>query len=285
MKITRELLEKYEACKDGIEFLDKFYPDGAEALQIAEEHELPLEMLHFARQFFNLDEKELQKYSELCEVDEDCTNVWRSSKVYASKNISSSININESNFVYDSTNVFRSSDVYSSEEVEESHNVFGSKGINSSEFIVNCEEVEFSSQLVGCENISWSENLIFSFGIEESSFLYTTKNSRNSYFSGFLTDCQNCLFCYGLNNVKNYIFNQPVSENEFEIWKEKLLFMLNREQNSLVKINHQLHSISRFQFYTSITSIFKDLSSDFFGWVGSIPYYDENLFINLFFKY
>lgn len=283
MKITRELLNKYDTCKKGIDFIEKYYPDGAEALQIVAEHEVPLEMLHFARQHFDLNEEEIKKYYELCEVDENSTNIWSSSKIYNSKNVSSSKEVNESSFVYNSLDVYKSSDIYSSTNIEESSNILDGDNISSSERIISSKNIDFCTQIIGSEDIQWSENLLHSFHIEDSAYLYVCKNSINCYFGGFLEDCQNCLFCYGLKNKKNYIFNQQVSENEFEIWKEKLLFKLNREQNSIVEVNYNNHSGNRFTFYVSLFDIFKDISSDFFGWIGTIPYYVEPVFMNLFF--
>lgn len=65
-----------------------------------------------------------------------------------------------------------------------------------------------SADLVQCSQVHWSINCS---NCIESAFLYDCRN------------CQNCLFSWNLRNKNYYIFNQPVSKEEFQKLKEEML--------------------------------------------------------------
>lgn len=283
MKVTKEILERYQACKKGKDFLDKFYPDGAEVLQIVKEHEISSEMLHFARRYFSLNEEEFKKYFELCRVSEDCKYVWDSIDVENSSYIYNSERITDSQHIQGSIKISSSSDIYESDSVDESNDVLNSQNIDNSFLIMMSNNIDYSSNIFNSANISWSEMVIHSSSIEESKYIYGSQFLNNCYFGGFLKHCSNCLFCYGLDSADNFIFNQPVNYNEFEYWKEKLLGILELEEKNFINIKDDVHSSERFSVNTRLNSLFNSLSKDFFGWISTMLNYDEELFLDLFF--
>ena len=283
MKVTKELLEKYQACKEGLEFLDKFYPDGAEVLQIVKEHEISSEMLHFARRYFSLNEEELAKYFELCKVRKGCKYIWDSTKIENSSYIYNSNNVLNSKYVRGSLNIYDSTDIYESDNVQDCENIFNSKNVENSQLVMLSNDIEYSSNIFNSANISWSKMILHSSEIEESNYIYGSQFLQNCHFSGFLKHCNNCLFCYGLKDADTFIFNQPVTFNEFEYWKEKLIGILNLENEEFIQIKENVHDSERFSVNTKLNSLFNSLSKDFFGWISTVLNYNEDLFLDLFF--
>lgn len=282
MRITSELLKRYGAEDNEIESFIKIFPSGAEYEEIIQKYELSPEMLHFIRKFFSLNEEELKKYFELCRV-ENSERVWDSTNILNSKDVSNSVDVKDSLYVRDSDTVENSSDIYSSINIINSNNVLGSENINDGYKVISSTNISTSEEIFNCDAIYWSKNIAFSTNIEDSEYLYVSRDSRNCFLSGFLNGCDNCLLCYGLRGVSNYIFNQEVTYAEFQKWKEKIMFYLYKENCKLIRLDYIYHNTNRFSVDTKVTSIFKDLSKDFFGHLGTIPYYNESIFLDLFF--
>jgi len=284
MKVTYDLLKRYKACKQGLEFMQEFYPDGAEALDIVNEHEVPIEFLHFARQYFDLNEEELKKYFELCNVDSNCENIWSSQQITNSQNVSYSTNVRNSAYVQTSRDIRNSRNIYGSLGVIGSKEIFMSSNVKDSLYIVSTTDVTCSEQVMNSRNIQWSNMIYSSRDVSDSSFITCSLQANNCSVSGFLTNCSNCLFCYAIGESKYQIFNQQVSVSEFEYWKSFVDFLLEKEKKELIKIQEDSFNGARMISRPKITSIFDDLSEDFFGEIGTIPYYDEEIFLDLFFK-
>ena len=282
MKITSELLKRYGAGDNEIQSFIEIFPSGAEYAEIIQNYQLSPEMLHFIRKFFSLNKEEMDKYFELCGV-ENCERVWDSTNITNSKDISNSKDVKDSLYVRDSETVENSSDIYNSINIQNSNNVLVSENITDSYKIVTSTNTSFSEEIFTSDAIYWSKYIAFSTNIEDSEYLYVSKDSRNCFLSGFLNGCDNCLLCYGLHGVSNYIFNQEVTYADFQKWKEKIMFYLYKENCKLIKLDYSQHNTDRFSVDTKITSIFKDLSQDFFGQLGTIPFYNEEIFLNLFF--
>ena len=81
------------------------------------------------------------------------------------------------------------------------------------------------------------------------------------------------------------IFNKEVSIAEFEQYKEELMNRVVFENNDFIKINpRKLDAEERYKFSFRFDSVFDGLSPEFYGWVGTIINYNEDDFMNLFFR-
>jgi hypothetical protein len=63
MLITVDLLKKYKACDNGIKYIDRFYPNGVEMIDVIRDRHIPKEMLHWGREFLAHSEEELVAYA------------------------------------------------------------------------------------------------------------------------------------------------------------------------------------------------------------------------------
>ena len=78
---------------------------------------------------------------------------------------------------------------------------YHSKNVADCSFVRNCEFSYFLTDCIKCCN---------------SFFLQDCINCSDSFFSIDCGSCQNIAFCHNLRNKKNYLFNQPVSEEKFK---------------------------------------------------------------------
>ena len=54
MFIAPEMLRAHGACDQGIRYIERFYPYGAEAIDIIRDRHISKEFLHWGRENFNL---------------------------------------------------------------------------------------------------------------------------------------------------------------------------------------------------------------------------------------
>lgn len=84
MFITVELLKKYKACDNGIKYIDRFYPNGVEMIDVIRDRHIPKEMLHWGREFLTHSEEELVAYMQACNIV-NTEGYWYSQDVRDSK--------------------------------------------------------------------------------------------------------------------------------------------------------------------------------------------------------
>ncbi len=122
-------------------------------------------------------------------------------------NTSTNENSPYTNFTDSSKNIYMCSDVYHCENTFYSHTIKYLKSCFDNLDIKNSEEsfeCSFSKNLYNCKYVISSENCI------NSSYL---SNCRN---------IENCIYCVWLSNKKYHIFNQPVSVENFNLFKSKI---------------------------------------------------------------
>ena len=86
MFITVELLKKHKACTSGIKYISRFYPNGAEMIDIIRDRHIPKEMLHWGRKSLACSEEELMAYAQVCNIV-NTEGYWYSQDVFDSKHI------------------------------------------------------------------------------------------------------------------------------------------------------------------------------------------------------
>ena len=287
MKITVDLLKRYNADDSIIEFVSEKYPQGAEIIEVMEDSisKFGLDFLHFIKKYFPLNKGELIKYNELCDVEESMMNIWYSDHIYYSDNVARSSNVKDSSFIFESQNVFMGKDVYNSMNINSSANIFHSNNVKDSTKIIESHDVSDSISILRSSMIKWSSIIMNSFLIDGSEYIYKSENLNDCYFCGFCKNCKHCLFCSGLDGADYMIFNQKVSISEFELWREKLLIALEFESSKFIKIDASKHTVDeRFEVSKRFDSIFEGLSSNFYGWTNSVLNYNEDIFLAIFFR-
>lgn len=282
MKITRDLLVKLNACQQGIDLISK-YPDGATLEELADDPDLTLEDCYFARHYFNFSDKELELYFKKCEISRCGDHVLRSSKILLSDWIYNSTNVQKSQYVKHGENIISSRDVINSIDVTESNEIINSKKVLYSTLVADSDNISNSENVLNSSFINWSKVINSSFMLDDCSFVYKCRNTKDSLFCGFLQNANHCLFCNNISDAEYQIFNKPVEPNEFERVKELLQVQLSTEQVNLIDIDPKRHLEPRYSYNLRFDRMFERLSDQFYGWVGSLPQYDEQIFFLLFF--
>lgn len=285
MKVTIEVLKQFNACKEGIDFLQNNYPDGAEAMQIMQDGKAPIEMLHFAYQYFPVNHEEIQLYRSICEIDQDSKFCWYSNKIKNSRIITNSINVSDSKYVGYSHEIYESTEVLQSYAIRKSRDIYNAHNIRNSQLILSSDNITESIEIQNCSNVTWSRYIVNSTAIDDSAYIYNSSNISDCYCSGFLNNCHHCLFCSNLQNSDYYIFNEKVSPEIYNHWKELLLEQLNAENNHMIGTNIHKHlSTDRYIISNRFDCVFDGLSENFYGWVGTVTGVTDLKFLNLFFR-
>ena len=284
MKITLELLKKYGAEESLIKLIEENGLDGAPLIKVIDAEDLEVENLYFLKKYFTLEEEEKQKFCERLQLT-NSKNVWNS------KVVENSSAVMESRYVSDSFNVRYSSEVSNSHHIFRSHNIEGSNNVvdsdnvNGSELVVESDNVFMSEQIAYSTDINWCENIMFSKALEDCGYVYNSSNLEDSYFCGFMKDSNHCLFCNNLENKEYYIFNEEVEKDVFAKVMEDLRERLQSEEPRMIEVlEDQYMADKRFSLGRRFDNVFRGLSKDFYGWIGTLPNYSDDKFIELFFK-
>ena len=285
MKITVDLLKRYNACKQGIDFMQANYPNGAEAIEIMKTKNVPLEFLHFGRKYLDLNDEEIQLYKQICKIDDNSRYIWYSNDVSNSTGLMCAHHVNNSSFIHDSFQIDNSNHIYNSNHISNCNNVAHSTNITNSNKILESHDISESNDVARSNLISWSSAILNSFLLEDCSFIYKSDNLKDCHFCGFMKNAKHCLFCTELKDVEYYIFNHEVSPSIYEKYREELLLQLQAETPSMINISNTKHTAEeRIKLSARFDNIFNGLSDIFYGWIGTLPNYSDEVFINLFFK-
>lgn len=224
MKITLQKLQDKNACKEGIEYFNKYYPNGVEVIDILKNPKVSTEFLHWGHLHLDLTEEEERLYYERMHIV-DSNYITKSYNVTSSQYVHQSSNIIDSKFISNSQDIETATQVYNSSMVEHSQFINQSIGISNSELILTSNNID------NCKNISNGSFLSevycarFCNSCSNSAFIEHCNSIDNSYFNLFCENSSNLIFCFGLQNTNNneyYIFNTKVSKSNFEIAKKQI---------------------------------------------------------------
>lgn len=281
MKITPEILKQWGGnpspeIKKPVEFLD--------ALISLEVPRFSPDFLHYIRSYYRLSPEEFEAYCNYFEII--CSeNFWYSEDIKNSRNIYNSYGVIGSVYVRSSSQVQDAIDIYNSQFVHKANDVAHSKTVFSASRVFESQQVHDSYDIARSNDIYWSKVILNSSFLKDCSYTYMSDNLTDCHFCGFMKNSRRCLFCVGLEDKEYYIFNQPVSQLEYEQTKEKLEGMLEDEKSAMIKINELKHTAEeRFKLDRRFDSVFKGLSSSFYGWIGTLPNYSDDAFLDLFFR-
>ena len=285
MKVTHELLSRFDSDFSLHEFIDKYGRVGAEPIDLMLHDPAPsLEQLHWIKRFFDLTDTEKARYFQLCGI-EDSNHVYGSNQVLMSEYVSASSNVTKSENVFDGENISYSNHIYTCADVSNSSDIVFSRHVSKSQFIFNSENIEFSHDVFRGSDIKWSNFISFCERVEDSSFVYRSNDCYRSHFLGFSSRCTNCLFSTNLQGAEWFIFNEPVAIKDYVRVEEEMNWKLDEVTDHIAKVDPKVSSaVKRYTGYNRLDAIFDVLGAEFFGWVGTLPNYSEEKFLNLFFS-
>lgn len=242
LRITADLCREYGSCREGIDFIEKYFPDGFTIEDVYKKRvrHISLSFIHDGYRRFPFTERDKEMYLEYVKVDnclafDGCYDIKNCQVISDSKYCQNAENIFSSSYIKDSQFILRSG------EVIDSKVIFDSTFINRSKNVLTSINVEDSDTIVHSEDIRNSDNIAYSNKITDGKFLIECNNVNNSIFSRKLVNCSNKIFCYDLlDNDELMIFNRPVSEMKFKSTKEIVSNLLkDRQLNCILseKIN------------------------------------------------
>lgn len=275
MKVTIEELEKYKACSEGIEWMKKFYPDGAEIATIIKDPRVTFQILHWGRKFLPVSQEEIELYLKKCKI-EGSRFVWDSNDIKNSTVVVESEDISGSEYVKNSKNVEGSRHVFDSHHVTDSQDVWQSNYVSGSGLIVQSEKVGSSEQVLQSKDIQWSSAITQSEHINDSHYIYMSENLDNCYFCGTSKNLSHCMFCSNVLGGEYMIFNRPIGRASYENWEQELQIALQIESVKFIKVNEKNHNADeRYEFSLRPDAIFEGLSKMFYANLPLMPNYSE----------
>lgn len=273
MWITKETLKRARACRQGIEFFNRHFPNGAEMIDVINYPTTSSSFLHWGYLHLSPNETEVAAYYERLGVKNSrCVfmseevegssfinhshHIKNSSTISNSNVIESSIAVGGSDYVEDSSRIFNSkyvynsSKVYGSSNVNDSSNVVDGVYIVESKDVVNCKVASESSQIRDCNNVT---DVIFSSGIEESSHM---------------------MFCIGQTGKEYMLFNKPVSQKQFELVKKQYKSFMTDELVLAKDWGSMDGCLTYPMIEKNIRKYYENISDKFWDWVKTLPNYD-----------
>ena len=277
MFLTHEVLMKYNPCKEGIDWFDRHYPNGAELIDVIRTRHVPAQFLHWGRLNLTTNQEERRAYDEVLHVT-DSTNYWECQNVDHCNMISKCTDTKASNYIYESSHV------ENSEDVDSSSTITNSTTISHSSYIYNSTKIVYSNNIKNSVNVTHSSYIIDSNNIKSSSLITDSAvvmNSKNIEKSGFIIDSSDLvssLFCIEQKGGKFLLFNKPINESQWEFIYTEFKDMMESRCLHLFDswdkedIGHTLNI-----YYTSNHIFSTVLDSAMINWIKHLPYFDGNM--------
>ena len=290
MFLTNEILEKYDACTVGKKWFNRYFPEGAEILDIIKSPKANIAFLHWGFENLTTTEEEREAYWDKLNITNcDRTTIIKSHNVNSSDTVIRSQDVSDSSYIFSSKKVQNSEVIANSTGIENSHNVFESSFIYDSfniykgKNISNSDNVYCSTFVVNSHSVFNTDNVSNSFII----FDLATGESSDITDSAFIADSNNlsnCLFCANLTNRSYHIFNKPVTEVQFNLIRKQLIDIIGDFRPSYVKdwggktIPIDIPEMQTRALYYS------DLSEEFWEWIKTLPGYDPKILYQITFN-
>lgn len=280
MFVTAKDLQKYKACEQGIKYIERFYPDGAELIDIIQDRHINKEFLHWGREHLTVTEAEVEAYCKACNIV-NSKYFWYSQNVLNSKYVIKSKDVAESKGVFESSDVVKSCDVVGGDSVNESEQIFYSSMIDSCTKILKGQNITESNNICNSTMVARSTSVIDSFNVFDSSEIIRCNTVTDSHFCQDCKDIAFCMFCEGLEGVEYHIFNRPVDKTHYEVFIKQYKKYLT-EHLSFVREwpKDLLRSIS-FSTTRKFDDWYSTIPEKFWKWARTLPNFDSMLLYNI----
>ena len=270
MYLTLEKLYSLNACGPGVEYIKRFYPDGAEVIDIIRDRHIDKRFLHWGREHLTISNEEFLEYQKACKI-ENCTGFWESTNLKNSHNVSRSKNIKNSIGIIESINVTNSVDVAHGDEITDSSQIFYSSMVEASKKIYKGQNIAESNNVCESTMIVRSQNIINSFDVFDSSEII---NSRSVSNSSFCRDCKNikfCMFCHGLEDSEYCIFNLPVDKTHYEFFAKQYERYFNSSLIFVKKWPKEILTNIEILVTRKYNEWYSSISDEFWKWIRTLP--------------
>ena len=274
MFVTSEILRKHKACEQGIRYIERFYPNGAEMIDIIHDRHISKEFLHWGRKCLTHSEEELKAYRIACRI-ENTEGYWYSQDVRDSKYIIKSKDVATSIGVFESSDVVDSMDIVSSENIMNCKQVFSSSMIDESEKIFKGQNISNSKNICLSTMVVNSRSVIGSYDVFDSSEIINCVNISESYFCQDCRNIKHCMFCEGLENVEYYIFNHPVDKRHYEVFEKQYLKYLTELLDFIRDWPEDILAVANIAPTRKFDDWYHDISPKFWKWARTLPGYDS----------
>lgn len=293
MFIDNEILDKYHACETGRAWFNRVFPDGAELSDVIKHRHVTPQMLHWGYSCFPVSKEEKELYWAKLKIDcEDNTIIYRSDNVKNSKYVVRGSVVEDSEYVFSCKNVFRSDSIVSSNFVEDSTAVYESEFVYSSECVLRSQNITNSRNVINSDYVVDSRCIYTAAGVTSSAFVHdlrpgATKQIRESYFITNCTNLHRCLFCSNINNEELMLFNQKITQQDYDIISRQLKSILKDWETRSIKDEEwpmDQISLEAPAIQHNISKHFADLPEQFWRWVKTLPGYDPKILYALTFQ-
>ena len=289
MFLTKELLEKYDACKPGQKWFSRYFPEGGELMDVIQHKYVSPEILHWGFTHLTTTAEEQKTYREKLNINcENYQSIYESDNVSDSEYVSRSSRITKSNYIFSSKDVEESEDISLSENVQDSTQIFGSEFVYSSNRILHSKNITDSHNIVNSDYVVNSHSIVNSATVTNSMFVggLALGNTKQIKDSRFIADCSNlkhCLFCHGINDAEYMIFNKQVDAADYEIIVRQLDKLLCNYEAMLIKGEWSSHTIplDAPTIQRNIAKQYENLPESFWRWIKTVPGFDSTIMYSL----
>lgn len=280
MFLTREILEKYEACAEGIEFFDRHFPNGAESSEIMQMRHIPHSFLHWGWLHLTTTEEERALYNKIL-GNVNSTGLYQSEKIINSDYVSSSKDVVDSRWIQNGEKIKESFCIVDSGNIQQSSYVSQSTNVFNSIDVFSSTNIKESQMVMKSGLVIKSASVVESSMVSDSTVIYDSTNVNDSLFVCKGRDVHHCLLCYDVSGQEYLLFNKPIDKSHFDfIMEEYKMFELpditlveNVEENWNSGI---IPSFNRQKHFNAICS-----EDHFIKWVKSLPNYSSDIFYNI----
>lgn len=277
MFLTSEILNQYDACQEGKDWFARFFPNGAELIDVIHARHAPAAFLHWGKLHLTTTPEEQRAYNEVLHI-ENSTGVFECSNIKNCDMITSSEYVTDSKYIYHCRNVENSEDITDSSKIKDSKHIIISSTVFSSDGCVHANNIKNSHNILSGDFIIDSHDIYNSSLITNSSFVFNSKNISDSGFIAQSHDLAHCLFCYDYEKPKEYsIFNHPIGDIQwnfiYEEYQEQLKNLHLRLFDSW-ECEDSTHDVIIHRSYIEMFEGFSTNLPQFVHWVQHLPFYD-----------
>ena len=284
MFITTDILKKYNACKAGIAWFERTFPNGAELIDVIQHPKVSAETLHWGNAHLTTTEGERAAYRTKLKIDcgEYNYTIYESKDIKDSLYVTHSNNVENGGYIFHCEDVTNSNNVLNSKNIENSFQVYDSEFVYDSQRILKGRNVNNSKDIVYSDYIIDSHHIMYAAAVTNSAWITDlsfglTKRITDSYFISRGENLDHCLFCYGISDKKYCLFNKEITPQEYELIKKQMFSVLKDWQPELVVNNEWTENtipLDAPQIQRNIIKQFAKLPESFWRWVTTLPGYD-----------
>lgn len=284
MYITKEILQRYNACGKGYDWFVRYFPEGAELIEVINHKYVSPHVLHWGMANLTTSDEEKEAYRKKLIID--CGEYNYS--IYESDNVVNSSYVTHSSRITDSKHVFHSEDITASNNILQSNNIENSSLVYGSEFVFDSDKVLQSKNVTnGCrvvcsDYVFNSHDIYNAASVKNSAFvgglsIGATKRIDNCLFVADCEDLEHCMLCHNLHNKKYCLFNKEISVEEYEIIKRQMTSILAGWKPTLVHEDEwpsETIPLDTPRIERNIAKQYANLPEKFWRWVKTLPNYD-----------